>query len=232
MDDTPSPRVTVAPNGPLRVEGAIPLSRQTIETNAQGEAWAWRETERIDAGPSYALCRCARSKTQPFCDDACTVTGWDGEETATDVPYAEQAETYPGPALDLTDAIAFCAAARFCDARGSAWTLVRRDDARAQQLVEREAGNCPSGRLVAMRHGAGGARDAVEPAFDPSIVLVEDERRGVSGPVWVRGGVEVLSGDGDAYEVRNRVTLCRCGESRNKPFCDASHVRVRFREGS
>ena len=70
------------------------------------------------------------------------------------------------------------------------------------------------------------------PAFDPSIVLVEDERRGVSGPVWVRGGVEVLSGDGDAYEVRNRVTLCRCGESRNKPFCDASHVRVRFREGS
>jgi CDGSH-type Zn-finger protein len=46
----------------------------------------------------------------------------------------------------------------------------------------------------------------------------------------VRGGIEVTSADGDAYEVRNRVTLCRCGASANKPFCDASHASVGFTE--
>jgi CDGSH-type Zn-finger protein len=34
----------------------------------------------------------------------------------------------------------------------------------------------------------------------------------------------VISADGKAYEVRNRVTLCRCGSSNNKPFCDGSHA--------
>jgi CDGSH-type Zn-finger protein len=31
------------------------------------------------------------------------------------------------------------------------------------------------------------------------------------------------------YAVRNRVTLCRCGQSRNKPFCDGTHKDVEFR---
>ena len=36
--------------------------------------------------------------------------------------------------------------------------------------------------------------------------------------------------DGFAYEVRNRVTLCRCGASKNKPFCDGSHAAIKFRD--
>jgi CDGSH-type Zn-finger protein len=230
MADATEPRISVAPNGPLRTEGAIALSRQRIEPNAEGESWTWRETERIDVGPSYELCRCARSNTQPFCDETCTRTGWDGTETATDAPYDDQARIYPGAADDLADAIALCAGARFCQAGDTAWGLVRGDDSRALHLLERTTGNCPSGRLVALRHGADGERTAVEPGFEPSIALVEDGVRGVSGPVWVRGRVEVRAGDGHAYEARNRVTLCRCGGSANKPFCDGTHVRQRFRE--
>jgi CDGSH-type Zn-finger protein len=48
------------------------------------------------------------------------------------------------------------------------------------------------------------------------------------GPLWVRGSVPVVSEDGTPYEVRPRQTLCRCGQSRNKPFCDGSHKRVGF----
>jgi CDGSH-type Zn-finger protein len=43
------------------------------------------------------------------------------------------------------------------------------------------------------------------------------------GPYLARGGIPVVSEDGTPYEVRNRQTLCRCGYSRNKPFCDGSH---------
>ncbi|HET8688843.1 MAG TPA: CDGSH iron-sulfur domain-containing protein [Methanosarcina sp.] len=42
----------------------------------------------------------------------------------------------------------------------------------------------------------------------------------------MRGGIPIESADGKQYEIRNRVTLCRCGKSRNKPFCDGSHVEI------
>jgi len=47
----------------------------------------------------------------------------------------------------------------------------------------------------------------------------------------VKGDVPIVSADGKAYETRNRVTLCRCGKSKNKPFCDGFHIRVRFSDG-
>ncbi len=71
---------------------------------------------------------------------------------------------------------------------------------------------------------------AIEPVLPPSINLVEDPQEGCGGPLWLRGGVALVSSDGFAYEVRNRVTLCRCGASQNKPFCDGSHASVHFSE--
>ena len=70
-----------------------------------------------------------------------------------------------------------------------------------------------------------------EPDFTPSIALLEDPEEGVSGPLYVRGGIPLIGSDGSMYEMRNRYALCRCGESRNKPFCDAMHVTVGFEDG-
>jgi CDGSH-type Zn-finger protein len=47
--------------------------------------------------------------------------------------------------------------------------------------------------------------------------------------VWVRGGITVQTMDGTTYEVRNRATLCRCGHSGNKPFCDGAHAEAGFK---
>ena|SRR5665648_24139 len=55
----------------------------------------------------------------------------------------------------------------------------------------------------------------------------EYEKQG-SSSLCVRGGIPIESSDGHIYEVRNRLVLCRCGESRNKPFCDATHISVGF----
>jgi len=55
--------------------------------------------------------------------------------------------------------------------------------------------------------------------------LVEDTQAEKMGPIWVRGGVPVESSKGETYEIRNRVTFCRCGRSSTKPFCDGSHLR-------
>ena len=87
-------------------------------------------------------------------------------------------------------------------------------------MAIQEACDCPSGRLVAWDQDG----KAIEPVFEPSIGLVEDTEAGKMGPIWVRGGIPIESADGAGYEIRNRVTLCRCGKSSNKPFCDSSHL--------
>ena len=110
---------------------------------------------------------------------------------------------------------------------GQVWNLVEQEGAEAAELPVREAGLCPSGRLV-VRDQQSNAD--IEPEFTPSIGIVSDPAEGLAGPIWVRGGITVMSADGEAYEVRNRVTLCRCGASANKPFCDASHASVGFTE--
>jgi CDGSH-type Zn-finger protein len=35
--------------------------------------------------------------------------------------------------------------------------------------------------------------------------------------------------DGHQYERRNNMTICRCGESKSKPFCDGTHASVNFK---
>jgi CDGSH-type Zn-finger protein len=229
--DQPSRKmsITVTKDGPYAVSGGPPLSKQTIGSNSEGESVDWLPGETIAAGASYFLCRCGQSARKPFCDGTHARVGFNGEETASRQPYTAQSQEIDGPALALTDAESLCAFARFCDRDGKVWsTISQATTSSAREAVVHQVGQCPSGRLVAWDLAT---RKPVEPRLPPSIVLVEDPRRSVSGPIWVRGGIEVIAADGSAYEVRNRVTLCRCGQSSNKPFCDGTHASVGFTDG-
>lgn len=220
-------KITVTEHGPFEVEGAVPLRRMTIVPNDRRESWEWRVDEELEASGSYRLCRCGGSGTKPFCDDSHLANGFDGTETASRAPYLEQAEGYEGPLVDMTDAEPLCAFSRFCDVAGGIWGMVESDDLEAADLVERQARRCVSGRLVAWRDGG-----AQEDDLPPSIGVVEDPGIGVSGPLFVRGRVTIVAADGTAYEVRNRIALCRCGASANKPFCDGSHASIEFKDES
>jgi CDGSH-type Zn-finger protein len=221
-------KITVILNGPYMVEGGIPLTNQHIVPNEQGESIEWREGDAFPLSDKYALCRCGQSHTKPFCDATHNLIGFDGTETASREPYAKQAAQFDGPSMVLEDAESLCAAARFCDPHGQVWNLVKKSDQpSAAKLVEHEAGHCPGGRLVAKHRATG---QAIEPHFEPSIGLVQDTAQGISGPIWVRGGIPIIGTDGQPYEVRNRVALCRCGASSNKPFCDGSHTSTQFND--
>jgi CDGSH-type Zn-finger protein len=220
-------KITVTKNGPYLVEGAVPMARQSIVADTAGDSREWQEGESFETKDSCALCRCGQSATKPYCDGSHVREGFDGTETASREPYAVQAIEQVGPSLTLFDAQPLCAYARFCDVAGQVWNLVEQEGAESAEMTAREAGLCPSGRLVVRSHET----DAdLEPEFAPSIGIVADPAEGLAGPIWVRGGIAVVSADGEPYEVRNRVTLCRCGASANKPFCDASHASVGFTE--
>lgn len=225
---TSEPKVVVTKNGPYLVTGGIPISRQTSVTDSAGDPEKWREDDTFPAQASYALCRCGHSANKPFCDGTHKKVGFDGTETASREPYRSQAKVLEGPVHALSDAEALCAGADFCQANATVWSQVARtDDPAVRANFLRQVGNCPSGRLVASERASGAA---IEPALAHSIGLIEEPAQGVSGPLWLRGGIPVIAADGFAYEVRNRATLCRCGHSANKPFCDGSHYKVGFRD--
>lgn len=53
------------------------------------------------------------------------------------------------------------------------------------------------------------------------------------GPLVVEGDFEIVGADGERLELGDakKVKLCRCGQSRNRPFCDGSHYRTDFESG-
>jgi uncharacterized Fe-S cluster protein YjdI/CDGSH-type Zn-finger protein len=78
---------------------------------------------------------------------------------------------------------------------------------------------CPSGALTYHRLD-GGPQE--QPESPPSIVPWPN------GPLFVRGEVALRDNHGDTYETALRSALCRCGQSKNHPFCDLSHRKAGF----
>ena len=229
LTESQGKKIVVTKDGPYIIHGDIPVTIQVITPDKEGSSWDWKERQLFQVKSNYRLCRCGQSRNKPFCDDSHTRVHFDGKETASRTSYQEQAQRFDGPALELGDAQNLCAFARFCEPGGKIWSLVREsNNAKAHDLAIREAMHCPSGRLV--------LRDKktdkeIESDLPPSIGVVEDPALGCSGPLWVRGGISIESQDGASYEKRNRITLCRCGASGNKPFCDGSHASIKFQDG-
>jgi len=215
-------KVKVTNNGPYLVSGGLPLSEQSICIDAEEQCHEWKEGKKYPTQENYALCRCGHSQNKPYCDGSHIKIKFYGTETASHKTYLEQDSEINGPNLYLTDAQDFCASTRFCHRAGGIWELTQQSsDSVARKTAIEEACDCPSGRLVAWDKDG----KAIEPDFEPSIGLIQDTQAVTMGPIWVRGGIPVESADGATYEIRNRVTLCRCGKSSNKPFCDGSHLK-------
>jgi CDGSH-type Zn-finger protein len=227
MDAAPGKRIKVSKDGPYLVSGGVPLSVEIITTDEDGESVGWEHGIEFEAREKCGLCRCGQSESKPYCDGSHVGVAFDGTETAGFEEYESACDVIEGPRVDLRDRKDLCVDARFCHARGTVWHRIDNDDDESAQVVIEESKLCPSGRYTAVDKATGMAH---EPELPPSIALIQDPKMEVSGPIWVRGGIQVESADGQPYEVRNRVTLCRCGKSKNKPFCDGSHIPGAFHD--
>jgi CDGSH-type Zn-finger protein len=215
-------KITVSKDGPYFVSGGVPLIEEEICIDDEGYCRTWRETKKYPVQEQYALCRCGNSQNKPFCDGTHAKVSFHGTETAGNEPYLKHPRRIRGPELELHDYENLCVHARFCMRAGGIWNLAEHSDNKeARDTAIEEACNCPSGRLVIKDQETG---KTIEPALGKSIVIIENPAKGEHGPLWVRGGIPVISADGKPYTIRNRLTLCRCGKSGNKPFCDGSHV--------
>lgn len=219
----PDAYIEITPNGPYVLHGDVPLTEMAPVHTFNGEPIAWHVIAALEAPSApVELCRCGESSNKPFCDGTHEHNRFNGAETDDRRPYAERAQVELTADHSLADDGALCVSAGFCGTRTtSAWQLLGEASNPEQFARMRDmVWQCPSGRLVLR---AADGRD-IEPPLEPGIAVVP------GGPLWVRGGVRLVRGDGSEVETRNRMTLCRCGESRNKPFCDRSHEAIHFDE--
>lgn len=223
-------RITITRNGPYVITGGVPLATELIVCDPEGIPATWAPGEKYPFQETYSLCRCGRSGNMPFCDGTHKEIGFKDTVPAVNKPYFENPGYIEGPAINLYDVPSLCARGEFCYRGGKIWRLAATSsDPETIATVIRNACDCPSGRLVAANKDNG---EVIEPELEPSISLIEMPAAKISGPIWVKGGIPIESIEGWLYEVRNRVTLCRCGKSPNMPFCDGSHFSLGFNDGS
>jgi CDGSH-type Zn-finger protein/uncharacterized Fe-S cluster protein YjdI len=134
---------------------------------------------------------------------------------------------YPGDSLDVLYDRKRCMHAAECgkasaevfNAKRSPW--IEPNEAEKAELV-RIVQRCPTGALRAVDSDGSLVADPVPPINEVTVCP--------DGPIYVRGRFVVDYGDDGLTAEETRVALCRCGASRNKPYCDAAHSKVRFRD--
>ena len=201
------PTIDVPEGGPFLVKGLKKL------TDKQGQP--------IEvAREMIALCRCGASSNKPFCDGTHVGIGFTGTRDRQETVPARE---YEGKELTIVDDMGVCCHAGAC-VQGAPeaffkWQDGERvsapDDSDRAKLIA-TIRQCPSGSLAYKLDGV------IHDEFfsEPEIFISED------GPLHVRGGVALNEHEPTATD---HYTLCRCGASKNKPYCDGAHKKAGFK---
>jgi CDGSH-type Zn-finger protein len=200
--------IELRPDGPIAVTGPFELH------DAAGKPI-------VHAEVTVKLCRCGGSQNKPFCDGTHRRNGFTGARVSDGAK--DKVKSYAGPGITIHDNRSVCVHAAACTAglpkvfKYGERPWIDPAGAPPQQVVELIR-KCPSGALSYAVDG----QPAKPEAWAPAIVVMKD------GPYAVVGaeltGVEFAQG-----VPRERYALCRCGASKNKPFCDATHIELGFK---
>lgn len=206
MSDIPS--IECKPDGPYIVKDLEDL-------------WNSR-AERIPTKSSIALCRCGGSATKPFCDGTHRNNGFSSAKLSDG--SADKRESYRGRKITVHDNRAICAHAGHCtDKLAQVFKYGKEPwidpDGAEFELIIETIQKCPSGALSYSLDG----KEATDPPRKAAVTISKD------GPYEVVG-VQLAGQTWGEGASKERYTLCRCGASKNKPFCDGSHWSAGFKD--
>lgn len=189
-------------DGPYVVEGCAELR------GSQGE--------RVAADPYVHLCRCGKSGNKPFCDNTHEQYGFHSAKLAGRQP--DRIDRYEGKEIVILDNRGVCSHRGHCtDNLPSVFIQGKEpwidpDGADVEEII-RIIRMCPSGALSYERNG----KRYSKWEGGPEVRFVKN------APYEVAGGVSFRDEEGSLPETPDHYALCRCGGSKNKPFCDGTH---------
>ncbi|GAB5446279.1 CDGSH iron-sulfur domain-containing protein [Gymnodinialimonas sp.] len=208
---TDLPKITPAPNGPLIVENPPRL------TGADGTD--------IETPPKFGLCRCGASARKPFCDGSHAKIGFESAPDHTRLrnkalDYAGEVNGVPvtisyTPVLCTHAAECQKRAARVFNPKAKPW--IQPENGSAAEIMDVIAA-CPSG---ALRVSVGDQTAQHLTTGDMGIAVEKN------GPFHVTN-VPLDAEFNGVGASRAKYSLCRCGLSKNKPFCDGSHYDAKW----
>lgn len=193
--------------------------------------------EPLSTTVGIALCRCGASKNKPFCDGTHSVIGFSSANKTLEenddiekIVIKDRRRDYPGKEITVHDNRRICSHAAECvNNLSSVFKLGSRpwinpDGSKMNDIIE-VVRRCPSGALSYSIDGVE-YRDPEEQR-NPTVTVLKN------GPYHITGGIELIGeniqfGEGASKE---HYTLCRCGASENKPFCDGAHKSSKFNDG-
>jgi|SRR5687768_15008994 CDGSH-type Zn-finger protein len=204
------PRIEAKPNGPYLVKD-LPDLRGADDAVIAPQA-------------VVALCRCGGSATKPFCDGTHKKNGFSSAKQAD--PARDRRDTYAGQRIAIHDNRAICAHAGYCSGELAAVFKYGSEpwidpDGATREAVIATIRKCPSGALSYSVDGI----EQHDPTRAPGITVTKE------GPYAIVGGIDLAGETWAAGASTEHYTLCRCGASKNKPFCDGSHWSVGFKDG-
>lgn len=208
-DETKKPTIQPMKNGSFKVDNLTRL------LNSKNEELPVKET--------LWLCRCGDSKNKPFCDGAHNETGFDDSKSDDRLEY--RVRDYTGEKITIHDNRGLCSHSAEClkhlrevfDIGKRPW--ITADNAEPERIIE-TIKKCPSGALSYTYNN-----ETVTDFNDEPMIKIDRH-----GPLNVTGGIEFIGEDGEQPENRDHYSLCRCGASKNKPFCDGTHLKIKFRD--
>jgi CDGSH-type Zn-finger protein len=177
----------------------------------------------IDTIETMALCRCGKSDNKPFCDGTHVKIGFSSEKK--DGRVKDKRDNYKGKKITIHDNRGICAHAGYCTGGLSSVFRLRHEpwinpDGTTVEEIIKTIRKCPSGALsytiedIEYRN-----RDGV-----PSIFVAPN------GPYVVSGSPDINDVEFGEGASKEHFTMCRCGGSKNKPFCDGTHWHIEFKD--
>jgi CDGSH-type Zn-finger protein len=239
-DLPPGPEVPTRPERQAAFDSTRNAGDPTI-TLVQGGPLIATDVERVTdwlgtlqpPRPLRALCRCGRSSEKPDCDASCLRDGFDDRKDPKRVP--DRRDTYHGEQVTIFDNRGICQHSGYCtDRLASVFhtdgdPFVTPSGGRMDEIVHAVRA-CPSGALsYALGRRESRAHVDHDQTRDSAIEITRD------GPYRITGAVRLVAGDGTPVERAEGASdehyaLCRCGQSRNKPYCSGMHWYVDFED--
>ncbi len=209
------PKIACLPNGPYYLlNDMTPKAIPNIQTSKGGPC---------STITGVALCRCGGSNNKPFCDGTHGKNGFTDEKLADG--SLDKRANYVGKRITIHDNRGICAHAGYCtDNLASVFKLkeepwIHPEGAAVKEIID-TIKRCPSGALSYTVDNV----EHRDQDREPMVTVTKD------GPYAITGGIELLEqplGEGASIE---HYTLCRCGGSKNKPFCDGTHWSIKFQD--
>lgn len=208
-------KITPKPNGPLLVQGVPTLKQRGGDISPEK--------------PVYALCRCGASRNKPYCDGSHAKVGFTSDNG--DAKIRNKAVSYTGEVEGTQVTISYTPV--LCGHIAACQALHKQVFDPAQKpWIQPENGTLDGILSVIKACPSGALRVAVGEEAEHHIDSDETSIRiNKNGPYVVKN-VEIDAPFNGVGASEKEYILCRCGQSKNKPFCDGTHYDVKWSDGS